>query len=420
LELSENKGFLAVANRTATIYINCKLDGIWKFFRPIEANNHDLKEGYALVDGRARKFEPGDYRYYVSWYESGKKKFQRVDGDQTVARNVRIAKEKDLADPKFGNRPQEKSGRLTLVEAVKTYIRNQSLTKAPKSIQGYKHNLNLFQQSCEKEYLDEVNADVLRNFIMFMRDKRDYTERTKFNVLCSVDTFLRAKPWERKGVLDRNEWPRFVKKKARAFGEDELKRLFKSATPEEWILFQFLLSTGFREQEVSHAAYSDVNYNANTVSVTSKPKYKFEPKDKEERSVRIPTHLTIALKERQRKNPRDFFIFPGADRKKVEGHLLRVLKDRALKSGLNCGHCDGKVRKKIVPCSTHAVCTHWVLHRFRKTFATRWYLQCKDIRKVKTLLGHSETRTTEEYLEDVMLETDETATEVEQAFARFA
>jgi integrase/recombinase XerD len=405
-----------MGNRTATIYINAKLDGVWKFFRPVEANNHDLKEGYALVNERARKFEPGDYRYYISWYASGKKKFQRVDGDQTVAHNLRIAKEKDLADPSFTHFPNGKSGRLTLIEAVKTYIANQTLTRAPKSVQGYTHNLNLFQKSCTKTYVDEVTADDMRDFIRYMKEKCPYTTRTQFNVLGSVDTFLRAKPWQRKGVLDREEWPRFTKKKVRAFSDDDLKGLFAKATPEEFILFQFFLGTGFREQEVSHAAYRDINFNANTVSVTAKPEFNFTPKDKEERSVRIPTYLTAALKKRQKEHANDFLIFPGEDRK-VEGHMLRVLKSLALRAGLNCGHC---VNKKGLKCKTHAVCSHWMLHRFRKTFATRWYLQCKDIRKVRKLLGHSDTETTEHYLEDVILESDETANEVEQAFAQFA
>jgi hypothetical protein len=43
---------------------------------------------------------------------------------------------------------------------------------------------------------------------------------------------------------------KYVEQKVRAYRPDELKSLFAAADPEEWLLFQFFLCTGAREQMV--------------------------------------------------------------------------------------------------------------------------------------------------------------------------
>jgi hypothetical protein len=57
-----------MANRTASIYMNCKTaDGKWRYYPPSKAANGRLEPGVAIVNNRRTKFE--DFNYYVSWYE---------------------------------------------------------------------------------------------------------------------------------------------------------------------------------------------------------------------------------------------------------------------------------------------------------------------------------------------------------------
>jgi integrase/recombinase XerD len=399
-----------MGNRTATIYTNVKTDGVWKFFRPVETNNHELKEGYALVKGRARRFEPPDYKYYISWYEGGKKKFQRVDGDQTVARNLRVSKERELGNKALQTTPAP--GRKAIAQAITKFL-GEKKNHSHKTQIGYKHNLNLFQQSCTKTHLDELTREDMLAFVDFLVGK-GYSKRTQFNIMQSINTFL--KEFDIEKLLPRKKWPKFVEKIVKVYEEEQLQTLFAAADPEEWLLFQFLLGTGFREQEAAHAAYRDCIFSNSTIAVTTKPDFGFEPKDKEERVVPIPRYLTQALMRRHKENKDALLVFPNADGR-PNGHFLRILKNLALRAKLNCGHCKNKAGES---CKLQPVCAEWLLHRFRKTFATRMYKACRDARKVQFLLGHSDLETTERYLKDVKLETVETSGEVEQAFAMFA
>jgi integrase/recombinase XerD len=67
-----------------------------------------------------------------------------------------------------------------------------------------------------------------------------------------------------------------------------MQRFFNTCNPEEYVLFQFFLHTGFRDQEVRHAFFDDVDLEAGIVRVTPKPHYKFSPKGKQGREVPIP------------------------------------------------------------------------------------------------------------------------------------
>lgn len=71
-------------------------------------------------------------------------------------------------------------------------------------------------------------------------------DRTIHNRVGEVVTFLRHF-----GIKDVTIRVKFVEQKVRAYRPDELKTLFVTADPEEWILFQFFLCTGAREQEVA-------------------------------------------------------------------------------------------------------------------------------------------------------------------------
>jgi integrase len=101
---------------------------------------------------------------------------------------------------------------------------------------------------------------------------------------------------------------------------DELDALFPVATPDEWVLFQFFLGLGPREQEVMYAHWSDVDFVDGIYKVTAHPS-KFKPKHYEEREIPLPDHLVAALRERQRE-AKSRLIFPTPSGK-PDGHMLR-------------------------------------------------------------------------------------------------
>jgi integrase len=131
---------------------------------------------------------------------------------------------------------------------------------------------------------------------------------------------------------------KYVEQKVRAYRPDELKALFAVATPEEWILFQFFLCTGAREQEVMYAEWNDVDFVDGLFTVKAKANWK--PKDYEEREIPLPDFLVAALKKRMLSTKGDL-IFPQPEGK-PDGHMLRKLKYRAKRAGL---HGEFKLHK---------------------------------------------------------------------------
>jgi integrase len=99
----------------------------------------------------------------------------------------------------------------------------------------------------------------------------------------------------------------------------------------------------------------DIDFENRLVHVRAKPEWKWEPKDKEERSIPVPNDLLAKLKAHIASGPADQrLLFPLAkDRKKPDKHLLRRLKVSAFQAGLNCGHCVAKNGKR---CADQPVC----------------------------------------------------------------
>ena len=140
-----------------------------------------------------------------------------------------------------------------------------------------------------------------------------------------------------------------------------------------------------------------------SITVTEKPYFGFKPKDCEKRSVPISDELMAQLRARKDGSS---LIFPKDGR--PDGHLLRRLKIVAFEGGLNCGNCTGMEKGKPVSCKDAPVCEKWILHRFRKNFATDREAKGAKARKIQKWLGHSSLETTLRYL----AVTDDTTDEV--------
>jgi integrase len=135
----------------------------------------------------------------------------------------------------------------------------------------------------------------------------------------------------------------------------------------------------WREQEVIHCSWPDVNLTRATVTVQEKlVREGFSPKNYREREIPIPGKLVTSLKTRKAKHDKTCqLVFPTAGCKpKLD--FLDALKAIAQRAKLNKDD-------------------FW-LHKFRATFAT-WSLWAGvDLRTVQMWLGHSDIESTMRYL----------------------
>ena len=300
--------------------------------------------------------------------------------------------------------------KAALAARATKYLSTVAATRAHKTWLAYNLILNEFRKSCTKEYLDQIDKSDLTAFVVALK-KHGQDDRTVANRLAGVVTFLRAH-----GVVTITLRHKYTEKKVKAYSVEELRALNAASTDEELQIWQFFLGTGFREDEVAHACDTDVDFKLKTISVLEKRQWNWKPKDKEERTVPIPDSLVELLKVRKAMHPDGWLIFPNTNGN-PEGHFLRMLKERALAAGLNCGHCTGMQDGKAVSCKDAACCEHWILHRFRKTFATMHHANGVPARTIQLWLGHESLETTLRYLADAELGSEKTRTQVNGSFA---
>src|SRR5579864_3772520 len=304
-----------------------------------------------------------------------------------ISKNLALPKPHPKPEPK----PVAKQGELYLDAAIDKYLENVA-TKSSKTSRGYRYTLQQFYASPGNSLLSSVTTQQLYDFVGHLR-RDGLADRTIHNRVGEVVTFLRHF-----GIKEVTVRVKFVEQKVRAYRPDELKTLLAVATPEEWLLFQFFLCTGAREQEVMYAEWNDIDFVDGLFTVKAKDHW--TPKDYEEREIPLPDFLVAALKQRMLAT-KGSLLFPNVvdGEQKPDGHMLRKLKYLAKRAGL---HGEFK------------------LHKFRKTYATLQHRDGVDARTIQKRLGHSALETTLAYLEGEEARSNRSRQQVNNTFGVFA
>jgi integrase/recombinase XerD len=338
--------------------------------------NGRVKPDYVHVNGHEERHPEG--AYYLEWRDGSKRVRLSVGKDAQDAATRRLRKEAELNAINNGVAvlPENGNGNHSVAATVAEYLDEIKLTKKPKTLAAYTTALEYFTQSCRKMNLEEIERGDLLKFSAFLRDERKQAPRSVYNKFENVMTFLKLQGI--RGLVDKNDWPRFVEEEPEVYEREELDKLFKVCNAEERLWYEFFLMTGMREQEVMHSAWPDINLTRSTVTVRYKPEYGFSPKNYREREIPIPAKLVKRLKSWKKKSDKTCgLVFPTAGCKpKLD--FLDCLKSCAERA---------KMDKE----------NFW-LHKFRATFAT-WSLWAGvDLRTVQQWLGHSDMESTMRYL----------------------
>ena len=347
-----------------------------RYFPVAISTNGRVKPDVVLVNGREERHPEG--AYYLEWRENGRRVRLSVGKDATDASAKRQRKVSELDAVHNGVTvvPETGNGHRSLSAAVAAFLDETKLTKKPKTLAAYTTAMSYFTESCPKLYLQDIERRDMLKFIAFLREEKNQSPRSVYNKFENVMTFLKAKGI--RGLVGKNDWPRFVEEEPEVYEKEELEKLFKACSAEERLWFEFFLMTGMREQEVMHVSWSDVNLTRHTVTVRYKREYGFSPKNYREREIPIPAKLVKDLKAWKAKAAAGCdLLFPtNGCRPKLDFlDCLKACVERA------------KLKKE----------DFW-LHKFRATFAT-WSLWAGvDLRTVQQWLGHSDMESTMRYL----------------------
>lgn len=338
--------------------------------------NGRVRPDYVLVNGHEERHPEG--AYYLEWREGTRRVRLSVGKDAQDAATRRLRKEAELNAINNGVTvvPENGNGQRSLPARVADYLDEVKLTKKPKTLAAYTTALGYFTESCHKINLDEVERGDLLKFSAFLRDEKGQSPRSVHNKFENVMTFLKSQGI--RGLVEKNDWPRFVEEEPEVYEREELEKLFKVCAAEERLWYEFFLMTGMREQEVMHSEWADVNLTRSTVTVRYKPEYGFSPKNYREREIPIPAKLVKRLKAWKAKADKTCgLVFPTSGCKpKLD--FLDCLKACAERAELDK--------------------TDFWLHKFRATFATWSLWGGVDLRTVQQWLGHSDIESTMRYL----------------------
>ena len=363
-------------NRECNLTKRVQLAQGWRYCPVVLSANGRVKPDVVLVKGKPERHTEG--AYYLEWHEGSKRVRLSVGKDPADASARRLRKEAELNAVNNGASivSENGNGKRSIAVAVADYLDETTLTKKPKTLAAYSTALSYFVESCHKLNLEEIERRDLLKFAAFLRDEKEQAPRSCWNKFSNVMSFLKANGI--RGLVGKNDWPRFTEEEPEIYEEGELDKLFAACDAEERLWYEFFWMTGMREQEVMYTYWSDVNFTASTVRVSHKPDRNWTPKAYKEREIPIPANLVRSLKAWKAKADKTCnLVFPTAGCNPKLNFLddLKTVAERA----------------KLDPDG------FW-LHKFRATFATKCLWAGVDLRTVQQWLGHSDMESTMRYL----------------------
>jgi len=346
-----------------------KVEGRWKLVS-IPRDREGRYHWKALPDGR----------YFIEWWEHGKRKRRAAgataaEAQEVARRRKHILEGRALGVEGYGAAEDDAGLRTPLHVSVKRYLDVVEGLKKPNTLRKYRAVLNRFLEFFSDHTTPRsISPDDLNQFMLFLKRKHRLDNNSVIHNMVIVAQFLKKQG--RPGLTRKIDLPEPVRTLPVEYSDGDLKSFFNACLPEERALFMTFLLTGFREMEVVHLCWNDINAGLRTVRVTAKPDLGFSPKRWEEREVPVPKQLIELLENHpHRKASRFVFASPPGNR---EYHMLDKCKAVAERAKLDSGRFD--------------------LRTFRSTYATRMLRSGFDVRTVQHWMGHKSLETTMRYL----------------------
>jgi integrase/recombinase XerD len=350
----------------------------WSFCKIVYGGNNRIRPDWVIVDGK-EEHHPEPKRYYLDFLVEGRRKRMAAGGTPAKAIEAAEKQNRILAARKAAtvagiDLPQDEtesnipSGKRGLKQAVTDYLLEIQSHKKKKTHSAYSTALNYFLESCKKTTLEQITRNDLLAFKVYLRDKKDQTDRSQWNKFASVMSFLKSNGI--RGLVGKNDWPVYTEEEVEIYSQDELDKFFAACTETENLWFKFFYGTAMREQEVMHCEWSWIDFEQKTATVRESKRFGWKPKAYKGRLILLSPSLMSLLKTWKEKSDSTCgLVFPTTGCKPKRNFLDEV-KAIAERAGLN---------KK-----------DFYLHKFRATRATRLLQGGMDIRSVMRVLGHSD------------------------------
>jgi integrase len=378
-----------VANRKVSLLWYCRTPRGWRRFPVVMGRNNRIRHSYVMDGGVEISYPEG--RYELLMYEGRKPVYKRAGdnaADAMAARdreaNLLVAKETASA---AGARVVEEEHRKYIRRAADRYIQDCENRKAMEAAEQARLVTDEFMEVTRKTFVDEIVKDDIYRFHRALRE-RGCGDRTIANKHARLKSFLKFAGVDVKTVMPPE--PRYEESLPTIYSGEEIRAILKAADPYMHLVVEMGLKLGLRDQELTYAEWTDIDWQHSVFRVQGKPARGFKVKDSEQRDIPIPSDLLARLKEWREKHPKTKLIL-GTENDAPNEKMLRLLKRLAKRAGLNCGQCDG-CKGELKECQ------NWTLHKLRRTYATTLLRNGLDLKTTQHYMGHADLASTMRYL----------------------
>lgn len=255
-------------------------------------------------------------------------------------------------------------------QAVKGYWLDKQLQLSKGTIQNYTYLFKMFQDFIKDKDVEYIHSNDVKSFMLHLSTERKVSKQsllTKYQILSSFFTWFSSE-FGLENPMKKVTKPKFTRKPVKPFTKTELTKLLEAKQSTRLKTFQLLLlDTGLRVSELCHLKVEDYDSNNGRLYVKSG------------------------------KGDKDRIVYLG---KKTQKMLWKLTQDK--QSGWLFGKRNPPDRNNVLkaikqlakPLNIHA---H--PHKYRHTFAIQFLRNGGNIKQLQEILGHSDLKTVELYLE---------------------
>ena len=270
---------------------------------------------------------------------------------------------------------------LTVQNAFDLFIRKCRVKNLSTStIKAYEDKLKRFIDYVESEtQIKDITSDVVDSYILDLREENGINDITIATLLRHLRAFIYY--CQECGYVEKYKIviPKAEKKIKETYTVEELERLLERPNTSSfsefktWAFENYLIATGNRLSTALNIKIGDIDFDNGVIRMS-------KTKNRRQQIIPLSNSLANVLKDylEVRGGSDDDYLFCNQYGEKASERSYQLLVQKYnIKRNVNCTSC----------------------HAFRHSFAKQWIMNSGDIARLKTILGHANLSTTNEYLQ---------------------
>lgn len=242
------------------------------------------------------------------------------------------------------------------------------------TIKGYCMEVRLLFQYFHDKEVESLTPDDLRKYILYVKDVQGSGLAKQKSVAFSCSFFFKH-VLQKPEVLPAKLYPKSNFVLPKVMSQGEVKHLLNSISDiRQYAVISLLYGTGMRIGELLKITFSDIERTNKRILIR-------QGKGHKDRYVLLPEQALLAISDYYRVYKPEVYLFESSQVKRSPmhvRHLQTIVKSAMQKAGFG--------EKQ------------YTAHTLRHSFATHLLDNGCDLHTIKTLLGHSDLKTTMVYL----------------------